>query len=282
MRVLFAGNCQAPLLASMFATATHGVSIVSLEPTYTMREDQKDAVLQKMHEADVVFVQRTSANYFLDWLRSDFLRLCFAGKCFVWPNVYFDGYFPQTCYIYREDVGKLLSPLEDYHMSPLIGAYRRGLALSAAVMEFENPDVATHPDPFEASFVELERREQDVDVVISDFLRETARVRRCVYTPNHPCNFVLAELGARLAKKVGLAFDLTAASEIKYCLDRIYISAFPAIVKQLLLPFDLSPLFRGVKVSQVMQNEITLGLPRAYLVEDLVETYWRIYDKFPP
>jgi hypothetical protein len=162
----------------------------------------------------------------------------------------------------------------------LVSAFKRGLTPQQAATEFLA--LGAGDDAFEASFAELERREEDVDVRISDFLRVEATARRCFYTPNHPSNFVMAELAARLAAKAGVAFDKAAAAKIKYRLDHIYIPAFPGVVDRFGLPFDLSPLFSGVEVTSVAPKEIVLGPERAYLLRGLIEAYWNIYAKIAP
>jgi hypothetical protein len=281
LKLIIPGNCQAQLLEAMFATATPSVSVTRLEPAFRMREERKDEVLQAMADADFIFAQRTSDDFFLPWLTPGGLRAAFGAKCLIWPNIYFDGYFPNTQYIYKHGIGKLSSPLQDYHLAPLISAHRLGKSVEGAVKEIEQ--LAAAGDAcFEASFTELEQREQDVDVAISDFLRAGASRRRVVYTPNHPYNDVLAELGARLGREAGIAFDQDAAAGIRYVLDRIYLPAFPSIVKDLSLPFDAATLFRGVEVEEVAPGRIALGNAREYSLQEVVEAYWRIYDTFSP
>jgi hypothetical protein len=281
IKLVISGNCQAQLLEGMFATAAPDVSLTRLEPVFKMREERKEQVLQAMSDADFIFMQRTSKNFFLPWLTPGALRAAFGAKCIVWPNIYFDGYFPDTGYIYKHGIGKLVSPLEDYHLAPLIAARRLGMDVAGAVRQIERFDAAGGAC-FEASFAELERREQDVDVPISDFLRAEAARRRIVYTPNHPYNDVLAEIGARLARKAGIAFDQDAASRFSYRLEHIYLATFPSIVHELSLPFDAATVFRGVEVSEVAPDRITLGARRDYSLPELVEAYWRIYETIAP
>jgi hypothetical protein len=265
----------------MFSAAVPGAEVTRLPPVFEMTEAQRDHVLQAITEADFVFSQRTSNDFRLAWLTPAALREQLQRKVLIYPNVYFDGYFPRTQYVYRPSVGKLLSPLEDYHLAPLITAYRHGANIRDAV-ELLLKDSNDPADPFEASFRELESREQDTDVAISDFLREEAGKRRCVYTPNHPLNYVLAELGARLARLAGLPYDSDAAARIAYRLDRIYISCFPYIVRNRSLSFDQLTIFQGLEVLEISPQVIRLGEPRQYQLDELVQTFWQIYTEFPP
>ena len=246
-----------------------------------MLEGRKETVLQIMRDADLIFAQRTSEDFFLRWLTPNSLRSTLGSKCFIWPNIYFDGYFPKTGYIYKAGIGKLQSPLEDYHLAPLVDAHRRGLDAVAATREFELFK-AGGASSFEASFAELEQRERDSDVPISDFLRAEAPRRRVVYTPNHPYNHVLAEMGCRLALRAQIGYDVGIATGINYRLERIYLPAFPSIVESLSLPFDAETHYRGVEITEVSKDRIVLGAERGYSVRELVDAFWAIYEKFPP
>jgi hypothetical protein len=281
IKLVITGNCQAQVIEAMFESAAPNVSVSRFEPVFVMKEARKDAVLQAMHEADFVFAQRTSDDYFLSWLTPDFLRAAFGSKYFLWPNIYFDGYFPRTGYLYKHGIGKVQSPLEDYHLAPLMDAHRRGMGVEAAVQEVDQFG-AEAAAGFEASFAELEQRERDVDVGISDLLRADAAIQRVVYTPNHPYNYVLAEMGARLARKAGIKFDPVIAEGIRYHLWKIYMPTFPTVARVLSLPFDEGTRYRGVEVAEVTKDRIVLGAGREYSTKELVEAYWAIYEKFPP
>jgi hypothetical protein len=281
VKIVIPGNCQAQLLESMVMAALPGAEVTRLEPNYMMTEAHKSSVMRILRDADHIFAQRTSRSFYLDWLTPRALRETFPGKCLIWPNIYFDGNFPDTHYIYKGELGKILSPLEDYHLRPLVDAWRAGAGVAEAVAAFESSGLA-FGDPFEASFAQLELREQDVDVKISDFLREKAPLRRCVYTPNHPYNDVLALLGARLAASAGLDFDREAAAAIPYRLDRVYLPTFPAIVRGRSLPYDNRTRFRGVEIADITEKAVELGGPREYTTEELVRAFWKIYDKFAP
>ena len=260
--------------------AIPGAQVTRLEPNYTMTEARKDAILAVLDDADFIFAQRTSRAFYLEWLTPRSLRERYPEKCFIWPNIYFEGNFPGTHYIYKGGLGKILSPLEDYHLKPLVDAWRAGAGVAEAVEAFMSAGLDSG-DPFEASFAELERREQEIDVKISDFLRAKAPLRRCVYTPNHPHNDVLAVVGSRLAAKAGLDFNREAAAAIPYKLDKIFLPSFPAIVRARSLPYDNRTVFRGVEIA-ITEKAVELGGPREYTTEELVAAYWKIYDKFAP
>jgi hypothetical protein len=207
------------------------------------------------------------------------LRAALGSKVTIWPNLYFDGYTPGVHYIYLDGWGKLLSPLEDYHLPQVVDAFRAGAgACEAARMLTTGPAAAE--DSFDASLAELAAREVEVDVKISDYVGQMVVAQRCFYTPNHPKNIMLAEMGRRLAATAGIAFDaVMAASGFAARLDRIYIPASYAIVQRHQLRFDHVTLYRGREVAGVCPGEVTLGMPRCFDVQELVDRFYMIYQK---
>jgi hypothetical protein len=274
-RILILGNCQAQLLEAMFLHAAPGVALQRFPPVFEMTSLDEGPVARAMAAADVVFAQRTAADFPLRWLTPAALRAALGARAVIWPNVYFDGYFPGTQYIYRAGGEKLQSPLEDYHLAPFVAAFRRGEGPEAAARAlFEPPG----DDPLDVSLAELERREAECDLRIGDVLRDTAARRRPCYTPNHPTNEVLSALGARMAAHAGVAFDRAAAAAFGPKLNRIYIPAFPGIVRRLGLPFDQVTVFRGREVLAAGAGGVRLGEGRSFLVEELAAAFWRVYE----
>jgi hypothetical protein len=274
-RILILGNCQAQLIEAMFLQFSPGIELQRFPPVFEMTWLDEGPVARAMASADVVFAQRTAPDFPLPWLTPAGLRAALGERAVIWPNIYFDGYFPRTQYIYRAGGRKLLSPLEDYHLAPFVDAYRRGISpREAARSLFDLPD----NDPFEASYAELERRERESDLRISDMLRWMTIRSRAFYTPNHPTNAVLAELAARMAAHAGLPFDRGSAAAFALRLNRIYIAAFPGIVRHMHLPFDQVTVFRGRDVLTADAQGVHLGEARSFLVEELAEAFWKIYE----
>jgi hypothetical protein len=67
-------------------------------------------------------MQRVSNEFDIDWIASSRVREAFGDKVTVWPNIYFDGYFPGVQYVYLAHWGKLLSPLGEYHFEQIRAA----------------------------------------------------------------------------------------------------------------------------------------------------------------
>ena len=244
-----------------------------------MTQDHEAAVHEKLGAADVVFAQRISNEFKLDWLSSEYVRKTFGFKVHVWPNVYFDGYFPGLNYIYHGGWGKLLSPLLEYHFQALTAAFRAGLPAAAAMEQFAGEALLEAvPDPFAVSLDQLRAREADCDIKVSDILAEQVGRKRCFYTANHPTNELLGELLTRMLDRAGLAGDVAAGVAMPYRLDEIYVAASPAVVRRYDLPFDHETSYRGREILGIEGTTVKLGGARTYDLPELTDAFYRLYE----
>lgn len=277
-RLIVLGNCQAQLMETLLAAGLgEAVALDCLQPVFLLEEEARAEIERKLDDAAVIFAQRTAADYHVEWLRTSALRERYGSKLLAWPNVYFDGYFPDVRYVYLERWGKLQGPLDDYHLGGVIASYTGGASVTEAARTAE--EASFDEDPFAASLARLAQREADVDVRISDFVGAVAGERRAFYTPNHPYNFVLIEMCRRLAEAAGLGFAAEKAAAVETKLDRIYIPTYPSIRRNRNLPFDRVPLYRGLEVGPIRDFAVGLGVPRSMPLRELVASYFRIYDQ---
>lgn len=259
--------------------ASKDVELLRLPPVFMMDKADKERIYSNFEFADAIYTQRISQEYGIDWMSTQEVRQAFGDKVTVWPNIYFDGYFPGVRYIYLSKWGKLLSPLGEYHFDQVHRAHGAGKTVEEAVEAFAGETLfdAT-PDPIAELLERLRSREADVDVPISDVIEDGHARSRQFYTPNHPVNELLAAMLQRLADRTGLAFNSGKAATAPYRLDECYIATSPAIVRRFELPFDQNTIYRGREVIAVEPYAVTLGEPRDYDIRSLVETFYRLYD----
>jgi hypothetical protein len=279
MKICIAGNCQAQHMEMMLGVGNGRVEVKRLPPVFMMRESDKDEVYGSFESADLVFMQRVSKEYDIDWIGSDVVRDTFGDKVTVWPNIYFDGYFPGVQYVYLNRWGKLLSPLGEYHFEQIRASHRSGRSVEDALASFAGEQLFdTAPDPIGESLDRLRSRECDVDVPISDVIEDCHAASRQFYTPNHPVNGLLGTMLKRLTERAGVAFDAERAIAAPYRLDECYIAASPAIVRRFDLPFDRETIYRGREVLSIEPYQVKLGDVRDYDLLSLVEGFYRLYD----
>lgn len=276
VKIVVIGNCQAQFLEGIFL-AGGGVAVDKVEPNFTLTQSSREQVEPKLASADFIFIQRTSDDFHLEWLRSRLVADKYAGKTWIWPNIYFDGYYPETRYIYLAGGGKLQSPLEDYHLTPILNAFKAGETSQQAVARLRE-DPCGNPDPFNASLGNLRNREEGCTILISDYVATEVFKSKSFYTPNHPQTHFLVEMARRLSEAAGLNFDVAKALNWKYRLDKIDIPVFDWIVKKYDLTFPNLSKFKGLSVTAIEGRNVTLGGETLYETEELVEIYYQIYQ----
>ncbi len=274
--VVVVGNCQAQFLEGLFSVAG-ALEVDRIPPNFLLSEKDQEAVLNKLSNANYIFIQRTADDFHLEWLRSRSVLTSYAEKTVVWPNIYFDGYFPNTRYIYLNQWGKLQSPLEDYHLTPISEAWQAGQTVSQAVARLKE-DYSGSSNPFEDSLEQLRNREKDCTIRISDFLEDVIYKRRCFYTPNHPHTELLIEMASRLAADAKMPFDSEKALSWSYKLDKIDIPTFAWVKTRYGLAFDANALYKGRIIENIADYRVGLGDSRLYNEPELVEACYRIYE----
>ena len=276
--IVVLGNCQAQMLEGILALAGQDVTVKRLPPVFEIGEQERAEVIAAFEKADHIFAQRVSQDYHLEWVRPDWLRATFPHKVLIWPNIYFDGYFPDIHYIYRAPYGKVQGPLDDYHLRRVFDAHKAGRTVASAVDSITKGDLRLDQNAFEKSLGQLTLREQDVDVKISDFVADEVGQRRAFYTPNHPFNFLLVEMARRLADRVDLLFSMERAETFGYALDKIYIPIYSAIIRSQSVKFAETAGYLGRQVDVATSQIIAVGAQKTYTPVELVEQFYRIYD----
>ena len=278
-KICILGNCQAQHLESMLAIACPDVEVLKIEPVFMMTAEHHATLYDTLGKADFIFAQRISDEFKLDWLASTTVKATFGSKVTVWPNVYFDGYFPGVTYIYLGGWGKLLSPLVEYHFDQVAKAYKTGKSVDEAIQSYAGDSLfATSPDPFDQSLQQLRSREAEADIKISDIIEQKSASNRFFYTPNHPTNELLGELLRRLTAHVGLDGNIAEAVAMPYRLDDVYIAASPAVVRRYGLEFDEDSRYRGREIASIDGQRITFGEVCDYDPRSLTESFYRLYD----
>ncbi|MDR3717588.1 MAG: WcbI family polysaccharide biosynthesis putative acetyltransferase [Bryobacteraceae bacterium] len=275
-KIVIIGNCQAQFLEGLFSTAGT-LEVDRVPPNFELTETARDALLGKLAAASAIFIQRTSDDFGLEWLRSSSVAAAHAGKVLVWPNIYFDGYFPNTRYVYLNKWGKLQSPLEDYHLTPVLEAWKAGQTVEQATSRLKEAPCGT-PDPFEASLGHLRDREKDCTVLISDHMETAVHLSKCFYTPNHPHTPLLVEMARRLATAADIPFDTAKAASWSYHLDRIDLPVFDWVVKRYQLGFGPPGLYKGRSVEKIGDYRLSLGETKYYTSEEVVDAFYRVYQ----
>ncbi|USI72357.1 WcbI family polysaccharide biosynthesis putative acetyltransferase [Sphingomonas morindae] len=272
------GNCQAQLIEAILIEHTDW-AITRLPPVFEMTEAHRAEVTALAASSDFVFAQRVTDSYPLDFVRTSSLKQR-AHCCISWPNAYFAGYFPDIEYVYLDEIGKLVGPMDDYHSMFVLNAYRNGLTAFETTARWRSDAyLDVYPNAIEASLAALKERENGLDIIISDFIANNLSHRKLFYTPNHPINDVLLELAARLIDKA----DGSRLRErhCTYSLSRIHLPLHPAVAQFGGLRHLQAGSFVGID-RPVLGRPLEHAPTRVYIDDrEIIEAFFRFYDSVP-
>lgn len=279
MKISVFGNCQSQIMQSIIEFSSESFDLPKIKLNYMVNDGDEDEIISQFESSDAIFVQRVSDDFGVGWARSSKLKETFKNKLLVWPNIYFDGYYPDARYVYLNGWGKLSGPLDDYHFDSIIAGHGKGLTVQETVeMLRSGSTLDQDQDHFRASLLSLQSREVDVDIPISDFIEANLRTRLCFYTPNHPMTFVMVEMCRRLLAKAGIPFNLDRANAYGGKLDRIQIPFHPSIRRKYSFDFPLADSYKGLAVDAIEPFKVRLGDTEHYSLEKLVASFYRVYD----
>ncbi|WFT83207.1 WcbI family polysaccharide biosynthesis putative acetyltransferase [Methylobacterium sp. CB376] len=280
-RIGFLGNCQAQTLDALSRHLGADFEFVEFSPVWLYTEQDEDRVLTQANRCDILFCQRIAEDYGVAFLRTSRLKAVMRERCFSWPNVYFEGYFPTIGYIYTSR-GKITGPLSDYHLPIIREGWQNGRPVQAIVADITSPDGPLFAgDPAGASLAELESREEGLDIKMSDFIAERFREQKLFFTPNHPRDEVLFELLRRMMRAAGLNNPSSdRVGTFPYTLDSIQIPVMSGFFQRYGGSIQESDTIRGREISLEPETIGETATPRNYDWQGLIETYFRVYDAY--
>lgn len=270
MRVAVIGNCQADLFAGLIRAGS-AAETVTFRPNYELQASDAAPILEQLSNVDVVFAQRVSSTYGVDWLRPASLRSTVGDNVFIWPNVYFDGYYPDVQYLYGP-TGKITGPLDDYHFASVL---RQG-ANAASADDLPLPVVGDPNSAFEASLQNLFRREADCDVSISSYVAAHAHRSLAFYTPNHPATFIMRELVRRSMHVANVDFDVELSRSYTWELDNVIIRPHDPIIATFGLAWTVHVPYRGLVPDG--SGGFQLGSRHEWMQADLFRSFRNLYS----
>lgn len=279
MKVAFIGNCQAQLMQSWVGGQATEVTIVEVPAVWLLAEEDRARLLVEFDSCDYIFTQRLSDSMGAEFVRTSFLSEKYPETLVIWPNIYFDGYFPGLGYRYDPSGRKYLGPLDEYHL-PFVRRMFESGATSAETCAVLIGDrlLESYPDPVIESLTQLSTRENNVDVGISDYLAVMFSVERTMFSMNHPTNATMLEMLRRLFGFVGERRRLASLVDNPYPLDKVVVPVLPAVSRRYRLGFEHVDLqFKGLDFEARSGRIEVLDQIRYYGPQDLIDAYYRCY-----
>lgn len=285
MKIVFIGNCQAQALTQISHYLGLNAELVIVPPVFDLGAFNTPEIKDKIYSADLVFSQRVNDDYPAEFVRPSVLRAELGDKVVIWPNIYFDGYFPGVRYVYAQSGGKVTGPLSDYHFLQIQKSYKDGASPEAAWEAFigTQPSEILPADPVGDSIANLRHREQDVDITMSDFIEANASRSKLFYSMNHPTDEVLQEALRRMVahSKSDIQvpdYDPARLAGYPYSLNEIDLPILPFVQQRYGMP--LSPIDTIVGKELIFDGSVHKAgsEPKTYTGPELIEAFYKVYE----
>jgi hypothetical protein len=203
------GNCQIEplkfLLLKSKKFSDYFTYSSGIKPVHLLRPEDTTQVITVLKNIDCFIYQKVGLAYgdfstdpLMGYLKDSCHRICV-------PNSFFRGYNPET--IYFKVNGKKISGFCDYHDANVLREWIRGASLEKMERMLRNPDYYSKSfisQNAEESLNELEKRESECDITISDFIKSNWIDQKLFHTINHPSNNLLIEMANRILKIIGI------------------------------------------------------------------------------
>lgn len=219
---LIHGNCQKYVIHELLKSNKEFVQsyvLLQVHPIHHPQQCLNDICLLKkglFFECIQLFISQpvSLSNKFGELLSTDSMKCLMSNDCktIIFPNCFFEGYFPDY-FPFRARVEENFKKLGEISLfcasnSILDTLIMQGVSREKAV-QFMHSDFYSRDKIIEESvksIVRLENREKEnhMDVIISDFIRENYQSKLLFRSVNHPVQEVLVTVSRRILSCIGI------------------------------------------------------------------------------
>ena len=181
---------------------------------------------------------KRSSKYLLDKLPADCHRISF-------PSLYFKGYFPQYC---KNPENRILESHYPYGLIPhgdtnVVSMLEKGLNKTEIINKLSNSNFYSREylwSVLEDTINVLAQRESNLDVKVSEFIRNNFQSHHLFYTQNHPTDILGMYAVNQMLENIELpqlGNPLSITNTLRGHLDNFQIPIYPSAIKHLKLAF---------------------------------------------
>ena len=219
-----------------------------------------------LERADVVISQHIQDQYPCAFVRTSALRQRVGKRLITIPNIFYRGYTPDLRYLRLRARGTLKGPLGDYHSSILLNAWKEGENQESALERYNNIDLwaEQYSTIAEQSLAELQKRELELDIQISDCISAMQSHQQLFYSFNHPSKAMIKILADRIAEHLNLSSKPEGKASVQAMrepLDRIQIPLHSFTREDLKLEFPGPDCFQGESMQPGKRRPVPYQLP---------------------
>ena len=246
-KCLFYGNCQVEPLKEILSNSINfsdKYQIIPLPPVHLLDKSHVGDLEQKIALADLFVYQLVSDNYQgIEQFGTNYLcdRLSAEAQKIAIPGAYFTGYHPATINLKDAEGNKINEPC-DYHDVNLLYLFERDKTVAETV------DILQQDNFYQSEYIlnnleitlnELRRREQTLDINISNFIKQNYQKQKLFHTINHPNIAVLNHIAKTILKILDLPTNLSDKQDFTEALDFTDFPIYPAVANALNLQFSV-------------------------------------------
>lgn len=256
------GNCQAEPTADLLRAplAAAGCEIIDVPPVFLADADDVARVRSALADGAALVSQPVRDEYATPGCGTRQLAAVLPADALVvtFPVAFDTRAFPYQVNAHDGDGKRVTAPITDYHDLRILDAAARGWSVEQTVDRWPRPSAEAVRRTAEASRAELRRREQHIDVPVSDLIDELGA--HALFTITHPTNALLAAQAARILAALGLPADPIEPPTREYLGER-RAPLEPAVAAELGWPDDPDRrdwIFRGeaVPLRRVVQAHL--------------------------
>lgn len=210
------GNCQANPLGNILQTnaefADNWEFVPFPKPSFELRQGDWSDIENLLGELDLLITQNVGDSHGIFSSSNLANHLKAGGTVVRIPNAYFSGYMPEVVYFRAGEPH--VTKFCDYHdanflaffMEDPVNAVQRAVDAATNKSQYTEEFVLANA---KASIDELKRREEECDVIVSDYIERNWRNDILFYSMNHPKRQVLSHIASNILKLLGQhSFDL--------------------------------------------------------------------------
>lgn len=272
-KVVLVANCQARPIATLL-NQNYEVEITDKIIVHLAKDNDFERYEQKLESADYIISQFINKTYPCEFVRTQNMQEKFQNKLILIPNLYYRGYTPDLRYIRIKGKPTLDGPLGDYHSQTIFNAWAKGDDPIATLKTYNSTDhwEQNYCDIASESLQDLQKREENLDICISDYINRMKSSEQLFFTFNHPSRPLLDELIRRIAKKMELNVTSSIPNQQYEPLGRFQAPIHPFVKASLQLKFEGPTVFQG------NNRDKTIKKPAQFSTIEIIENFFDHYN----
>ncbi|WP_146202043.1 WcbI family polysaccharide biosynthesis putative acetyltransferase [Teichococcus aestuarii] len=232
IRLTILGNCQGAFLQNLAKRFPDQFVVNNTPDMYQQDESYFVEFKRIIENSDVVISRHFAEGLKFTPAITKNLKNVLKEKLIVFPNIYFNGYFPDFFVPYNK-LGKAIQGIAgDYHSRTIYDCYKKKMSENEAINEiFLLEQKEKYKSSFENSFKLLTEKEKESDIKVSDLIIDRGSGVPRLYTYNHPKNFILYKVFERVLERIGVDIKIDGDPLQNWALDWKILPIYPYLCK---------------------------------------------------